>query len=684
MENNTKKVHTESVDDVLVITIDNPPVNASSVEVRQGLMEAIQLLNGEPQLRAGVLIGAGKQFMAGADIREFGQPPLPPELPQVMSALDAGVKPVVAALRGAALGGGLELALTCDARVAEAGCVVGLTEVSLGLIPGAGGTQRLPRLVGSARAIRMIGGSERIKAVEALKIGLVDEVVDDQVREAAIRYARGLAGKRRRTRDLPVPTDAAEAMEAAAKDVKRAGKSRPAVLAAIDAVGAAARLPFDAGLTDERAMFLQLRQSEEAAALRYLFFAERESLKLDLPVGTAERAVASVAVIGAGTMGVGIAIAVLDAGMRVILFEQDAAALERGAGRIRDHYERRAAAGKIGADVAKRLIGNVQMTLDWVTLAEADLVIEAVFEDIEVKRTVFASIDRHASAGAVLATNTSYLDVDGIACATSRPQDVLGLHFFSPANVMKLVEIVRGKETAPEVLATAMAFARRLKKQPVVTGNAFGFIGNRIYNAYRRHCEFMLEDGAWPEQIDAALEAFGFAMGPFSVADLSGLDIAWRMRRAQAATRHPDERYVPILDHLCEQGRLGRKAERGYYTYIDGKRSSETDAVVRGIISDASARRGIERREIEAAEIQCRALAAMANEAARLLGEGVAARASDIDVVLVHGYGFPRWRGGPVFWARQQPPAALEQAMDELSRIEGTRFARGEIGNLLS
>ena len=684
MENNTSKVHTERVDDVLIITIDNPPVNASSVGVRQGLMEAIQLLNDTPQLRAAVLIGAGKQFMAGADIREFGRPPLLPSLPRVLSELDAGVKPVVAALHGTALGGGLELALTCDARVAEKSCVLGLPEVSLGLIPGAGGTQRLPRLVGLARAMRMIGGSERIKAGEALKIGLVDEVVDRQVREAAIRYARGLAGKRRRTRDLPVPAEATDVTEAAVKEVKRAGKSRPAILAAIDAVGTAARLPFDAALADERAAFLRLSRSEEAAALRYLFFAERESLKLDLPAGTTERTIASVAVIGAGKMGAGIAIAVLDAGMKVILLDQDAAALERGMSHIRDHYERRTAAGKLGADTAQRLIENAQMTLDLAALAQADLVIEAVFEDMEIKCAVFASIDRHARTGAVLATNTSYLDIDKMARATARPRDVLGLHFFIPANVMKLLEIVRGAQTSPEVLATAMRFARTLGKQPVVTSNSFGFIGNRIYTTYRRHCEFMLEDGAWPEQVDTALQAFGFAMGPFAVTDLSGLDIPWRMRRAQAATRHPDERYVPILEHLCEQGRLGRNAGRGYYTYVDGKRSTETDAVVREIIVNASARRGIERREISAAEIQRRALAAMANEAARLLGEGVAARASDVDVVLVHGYGFPRWRGGPVFWARQQPLAALEQAMDELARIEGPCFVRGDIGNLLT
>lgn len=368
----------------------------------------------------------------------------------------------------------------------------------------------------------------------------------------------------------------------------------------------------------------------------------------------------------------------------MLLLEQDAAALQRGSERIREHYSSRVTSGKLKASAAQDNETRLTPSTDWAQLRRADLVIEAVFEDMAVKQSVFAKIDAHARPGAVLATNTSYLDVDAIARATSRPQDVLGLHFFSPAHVMKLLEVVRGAETAPDVLATAMDLAKRLHKQPVVTGNAFGFIGNRIYNAYRKQCEFMLEDGAWPVQVDAALQAFGFAMGPFAVADLSGLDIAWRMRQAQAAKRNPSERYVAILDHLCEQGRLGRKSGAGYYSYPDGKRSAATDEAVRGIIEQASVQRGIERRSLSDAEIQRRALLAMVNEAARLLAEGVASRATDIDVVMAQGYGFPRWEGGPVFWARQQGMAALQAAMDELAHVSGGEFVRGDLAVLMA
>jgi len=390
-----------------------------------------------------------------------------------------------------------------------------------------------------------------------------------------------------------------------------------------------------------------------------------------------------VAVIGAGTMGAGIAICALDAGLRVILLEQDDAALQRGQQRVAEHYQKRISTGKMDATVATAAQERLHPTLDWTQLAHADLVIEAVFEDLAVKQQVFQKIDAHAKPGAVLATNTSYLDVDLIASATSRPQDVLGLHFFSPANVMKLLEVVRGARTAPDVLATGMALGQRLKKLPVLTGNAFGFIGNRIYNAYRKQCEFMLEDGAWPEDVDAALQDFGFAMGPFAVADLSGLDIAWRMRKAAAPTRDPRERYVSILDQLCEMGRLGRKAGAGYYQYANGKPVKPTDAVVRGVIEQASAARGLTRRNLSAEEIQRRALLAMVNEAALLFEQGVASRASDIDVVLVQGYGFPRWHGGPVFWARQQERSALERDLQALAREAGYGFTLGKLSALL-
>jgi 3-hydroxyacyl-CoA dehydrogenase len=368
----------------------------------------------------------------------------------------------------------------------------------------------------------------------------------------------------------------------------------------------------------------------------------------------------------------------------VILLEQDEAALQRGAQRVTDHYAGRVAAGKMKPAVAAANAARLTSTTDWSQFSRVDMVIEAVFEDLAIKQEVFKKIDVHTRAGAVLATNTSYLDVDAIANATSRPQDVLGLHFFSPANVMKLLEVVRGTQTAPDVLATSMALGRTLKKIPVQTGNAFGFIGNRIYNAYRKQCEFMLEDGALPEEVDAALEDFGFAMGPFKVADLSGLDIAWRMRKAQAATRDPRERYVGILDALCEQGRLGRKADAGYYTYTDGKIAKSTDAVVRHIIEAASSSRGITRRCLMPDEIQRRALLAMVNEAALLLAEGVAARASDVDVVLVQGYGFARWQGGPIFWARQQDRAALQEEMQALSRQSGWGFVLADLEPLLN
>jgi 3-hydroxyacyl-CoA dehydrogenase len=394
--------------------------------------------------------------------------------------------------------------------------------------------------------------------------------------------------------------------------------------------------------------------------------------------------VSRVAVIGAGTMGSGIAIAALDAGLPVLLLEQDDAALARGRQRISDHYRDRVTSGKLKAAMAADNEARLGVTTDWARLSDVDLVIEAVFEELAVKQQVFRKIDAHARPGAVLATNTSYLDVDAIATATSRPQDVLGLHFFSPANVMKLLEVVRGTNTAADVLATGMALGMKLKKTPVPCGNAFGFIGNRIYNAYRRQCEFMLEDGAWPEEVDKALTAMGFAMGPFAVADLSGLDIAWRMRKAQSATRDPRERYVSILDQLCEQGRLGRKAGAGYYAYTDGTQARISDSTVRGLIEQASVARGITRRSIAPDEIQRRALLAMANEAALLLAEGVACRPADVDVVLVQGYGFPRWEGGPVFWAQRQDRERLTADLERIANEAGHGFVLGNLDALLA
>jgi 3-hydroxyacyl-CoA dehydrogenase len=678
-----KRIHIEREGDVQVIVIDNPPVNAGSAEVRRGLLDAIEALGRDDAVQAAVLIGAGNTFIAGSDLREFGQPLQEPQLPAVIAAIEACSKPVVAALHGAALGGGFELALGCDARVAAPGTVVGLPEVTLGIIPGAGGSQRLPRLVGVPKAIELTCSGARVPSAQALALGLIDREAEGELRAAAVAHARSLIGSKARVRDRAVPPADGQAVEQASAAALKAGKQRPAVRLAIEAVTSAARLPIDEGLARERETFQQLRVSREAFALRHQFFAERDSARLPELRDVAPRAVQQIVVIGAGTMGSGIAIAALDAGFDVALLEQDEAALQRGTARIREHYASRVQAGKLTAATAAQCEARLACTTNWAVVASSDLVIEAVFEDLEVKRQVFARIDALARPGAVLASNTSYLDLDAIAGATQRAQDVIGLHFFSPASVMRLLEVVRGAATAPDALATGLAVARRLRKLPVVTGNAFGFIGNRIYAAYRRQCEFMIEEGAWPEQVDAALEAFGFAMGPFAVADLSGLDIAWRMRQAQAATRDPAARYVHIPDRLCEAGRLGRKTGAGYYLYDTGSRGRKSDSAVRALIEQASAEKGLLRRTLDDEEIRRRVLLAMVNEAALLLGEGVARRASDVDVVLVNGFGFPRWEGGPVFWARERGAQALAKDMDWLAGLSGSGFVHGDLCHVL-
>lgn len=678
----TAKVEMQRDGDIAVLVINNPPINAGSAEVRRGLLDAIERFQADDTLKAAVLIGAGNTFVAGSDLREFGKPLEEPQLPVVITAIENGSKPVVAALHGAALGGGFELALGCDARVASPGTVVGLPEVTLGIIPGAGGTQRLPRLIGVPRAIQMVCSGERISSAQALALGLIDQEVTGDLLTAAVVYARGLKGMRSPVRQLPVPAHDEAEVEKASSMALKAGKKRPAVRAAIDAVISAGHLPVDQGLAAERAVFQQLRLSTEAHALRHQFFAERDASKQTALAGVNPRDVQRVLVIGAGTMGSGIAIAVMEAGIPVTLLEQDDAALQRGVARIREYYSGRVQSGKMKTSVAAQREAQLEATTDWSAMAQADLVIEAVFEDLAVKREVFNKMDLHARAGAVLASNTSYLDLDAIAAATTRPQDVIGLHFFSPAHVMRLVEVVRGSATAPDALATGLALVKRLRKLPVVTANAFGFIGNRIYSAYRRQCEFLLEEGAYPEQVDAALESFGFAMGPFAVADMSGLDIAWRMRQAQAGRRDPNARYVHIPDQLCEAGRLGRKTGAGYYRYEAGSKGLQTDPAVREIIDAASAAKGVPRRDIGAEEICRRVLLAMVNEAALLLGEGVAQRASDVDVVLVNGYGFPRWEGGPVFWARERGLEQLQKDMVWLAEVSGPGFLGGDVGHL--
>lgn len=674
---------------VAVVALNQPPVNSLSHALRRFVVQALDAAEADPAVRGVVLAGSDKAFSAGADVAELGTPAqlAEPILLTVLARVAACRKPVVAALTGVALGGGLELAMTCHGRVALASARVGLPEINLGLIPGSTGTQLLPRLVGVPQALAMMLTGQPQTAQAWADSGLFDSVVAADVVAAACALARQWAepgalpvGTRERTLDTAA---VAEQVAAERSQLNARQRLQPAYTALLDAVAGCAR-PFAEGAQRERELFLQLVPSRAAQALRHQFKAEREATKLPPDLQAEQRPVQTVAVIGAGTMGAGIAICALDAGLNVLLLEQNGEALDRGSQRVADHYRGRVAAGKVKPAVADAAQARLTATTDWTLLAQADLVIEAVFEDLAVKQAVFRQIDAHARPGAVLATNTSYLDVDAIANATSRPQDVLGLHFFSPAHVMKLLEVVRGAHTAPDVLATGMALGKTLKKMPVLCGNAFGFIGNRIYNAYRKQCEFMLEDGAWPEDVDQALTGMGFAMGPFAVADLSGLDIAWRMRKAQAATRDPRERYVSILDRLCEQGRLGRKTGAGYYTYTDGKPAKTTDATVRGIIEQASAARGLTRQPLGAEQIRRRALLAMVNEAALLFAEGVAARASDIDVVLVQGYGFPRWEGGPVFWARQQDRATLARDLQALVRDAGFGARLGDLDALLA
>jgi 3-hydroxyacyl-CoA dehydrogenase len=574
-------------------------------------------------------------------------------MPAVVAAVMDSPKPFVAALHGSALGGGFELALACDARIAAPGTRVGLPEVTLGMIPGAGGTQHVPRIVGIATAIGIVCSGRHIEAGEAQRLGLVDRIAQGDLRKEAVAMVPGTA--KRRLREAKVPAEDAARVEEAAQAALKAGRKRPQVVAGIEAVKMSATKPYAEALAHEREVFQELRASPEAAALRHLFFAEREAVKVPGIGAATPREVKTVGIIGAGTMGVGIAMAFADAGIDVQLVEADPAALERGMARIKDP-------------------ARVHPSTELGRVAGTDLVIEAVFEDMGVKTELFGRLDAIVKPGAILATNTSYLDVNAIARATKRPQDVVGLHFFSPANVMRLLEVVRGDLTAPDVLATALAVARRIRKLPVVARVGDGFIGNRIFFKYRQQAEFMVEEGALPEEVDAALEGFGFPMGPFAVSDLAGLDIAWRNRRRLDATRDPRERYSSVADKLVEMKRYGQKTGAGWYRYAPGARRGQPDPEVRALIEAASAEKSIARRAFAPEEIVWRVLVTMVNEASLLLDEGVAQRPSDVDLVLVNGYGFPRHEGGPLFWASRQDPERLKATLEAIAAATGFGF----------
>jgi 3-hydroxyacyl-CoA dehydrogenase len=671
--NPDRLVTTTVSDGIATIAIENPPVNALSNGVRQGIQRALSAAQARPEVQAIVLHGNGRSFSAGADIREFGKVREQPWTAALASSAEKGGKPVVAAIHGATLGGGLELALGAHLRVAAKSATLGLPEVKLGLIPGGGGTQRLPRLVGAAVAADMVSTGATVSATRALDIGLVDAVADDdQVLDVAIARAKDLASGKlplRRTQDAGALRDKAASLQAlesvrAASAQRTRGQLAPAL--ALDAVGKAIEGDFEAGMQFEAEAFQKCMASPQRAGLIHAFFAERTAGHRPVGPGATPRKLVSVGVIGGGTMGSGICVALLDADLAVVMLERDETSLEAGLGRVKKVYSRLVETGRATQEAAANALSRIRGTLAYADFSDVDMVIEAAFEDLEVKRGIFKTLDTVCKNGAVLATNTSYLDVDRIAGAISRPQDVIGLHFFSPANVMKLLEVVVPAQVADDVVATGFELARRLKKIPVRSGVCDGFIGNRILFTYREAASYMLEDGASPYDIDQALEAFGFAMGPFRTNDLTGGDIGWATRRRKDATRNPAARYVRIADALYTRGWLGQKTGRGYYRYPEGARKGLQDDEVLALIAQERQSRGVTARPISHAEIVERYMAALINEASKVLEDGIALRPSDIDVVMVNGYGFPRWRGGPMKYA---DALGLQGVVDTLERL---------------
>ncbi len=659
---------------VAVISFANPPVNGLSHAVRGGIADALTRAQGDSTVRAIVLTGAGGFFSGGADIREFGTPAstAQPTLRELIDLLDSSSKPVVAAIAGTCLGGGLELAMAAHYRVANRNAKLGLPEVKLGLLPGAGGTQRLPRLVGARRAIDMIANGDPVPAKELAAMALLDLVVDGDPLASAVDLAASAdtaAEPPRRTRDIPLDEPNLAALCEAARARLEAQRPRlPAPLRAVDAIAAAGR-PFDEGLAIERKAFLELMETPESKGLRHAFFAERAAARVDgITASTPVRPLDQAAVIGAGTMGAGISVALLDAGLPVWLVEADQAALDRGLARISGIYDGQMKKGRITADQRDLRLASLRPTLSYSAIGQADVVIEAVLESLDVKRQVFATLDRVMKSGAVLATNTSTLDVDAIAGFTRRPSDVLGLHFFSPANVMRLLEVVRGRATAPEVLATGLKLGKSLGKVAVVSGVCDGFIGNRMLEAYTKQAWYLVEEGATPAQIDRAMEDFGLAMGPFRVGDLVGHDVSLAIRRRRRAERH-GYRNSTLPDKLCQLGRLGQKTGGGWYDYPEGPRRPVHSAVVEDLIAAHQAEIGVSPRRVDDGEIADRLIYALVNEGARILEEGIAARSSDIDVVYVTGYGFPRARGGPMFHAEQVGLSTVLRRVREFARI---------------
>jgi 3-hydroxyacyl-CoA dehydrogenase len=651
-----QSVTTERHDDVLVIIVNNPPVNALSWHVRQGLKDGIAEALGDPSIKAAVIRCDGSTFIAGADITEFSQAPKEPALGETLDAMETSSKPIIAAIHGTALGGGLETTLCCHYRIAVPSAKLGVPEVKLGLLPGAGGTQRLPRLVGVEAAAAMCSGGDPVPAAKALEMGLIDRLANENsLADDAIAFAREMIAKGpRATRDLPVNGDvgAIEALKAANA---RKWKGFDAPYANLACVEAATRLPFDEGMVFERTEFMKLMMGSQSAAQRHMFFAERQAAKIDgLAKDIQLRDIKKVGVIGAGTMGGGISMNFLSKGIPVTIVEMVQENLDRGVGVIRKNYEASAAKGRFTTEQVEAMMGALTPSLSLDNLADCDLVIEAVYESMDVKKEVFGKLDAICKQGAILASNTSYLDVDEIAAATSRPQDVVGMHFFSPANVMKLLEVVRGAKTADDVLATAMAIGKKIGKVAVVAGVCHGFIGNRMLSTRQAPAMQLLLEGATPAQIDKVHTDFGMPMGPFQMSDLAGLDIGWHRDPTKVET---------IRDALCAAGRFGQKNTKGFYDY-DAKRVGTESPEALAIIEEFRSTSNLPKRDITDQEIIERTLYPMVNEGYKILEEGKAQRASDIDVVWIYGYGWPVYRGGPMFWGSLEGEGKIVEALE--------------------
>jgi len=673
------KVYFERRGEVAVLQIDNPPVNGLNLAIRRGIVGGLQRARNDPKVKVVVITGTDKVYSGGADIREFNTPAAvtEPHLLQVIDAVESNNKPVIAVINGVCMGGGLELSLACHYRLATPNATMGLPEVKIGLLPGAGGTQRLPRAVGAELALQMIVSGDPISAETALKAALIDRIVPADTFQGVLDFAQELIGRRTHPRLraaralLPARVDAGTFFTAARARVAKQARGMISPLKCVDAVEAAVLRPFEEGVKIERAMFLELIASDQSKALRHAFFAERAAAKIaGLPEDTSTRPVQRAAVIGFGTMGGGIAMSFANAGIPVTVLEMTQEALDRGQALCRRNWEATARKGRMTPQQVEARMALLQPTLHYKDLASADIVIEAVFEDLAVKQKIFRELDRAAKPGAILATNTSTLDINQIAAVTRRPADVLGTHFFSPANVMRLLEVVRGAATAPDALATVMKLARPLKKVAVVSGVCDGFIGNRMLEHYVRQSLFLLEEGASPQQVDKALTDFGMAMGIFAVGDLAGLDIGYAIRQRRYKEK-PDVRYPRIADRVVELGRLGQKTGKGWYRYEPGDRTPQVDPEIEALIGDYRKELGITPRPISDEEIVQRCVFALVNEGARILQEGIAQRASDIDVVYLTGYGFPAWRGGPMYYAESVGLRKVVEAMQHFAALPG-------------